>query len=137
MFEKYIDLIVNQIGLSKRERTVVKLILNGNSVKEIEDMLFVSDKTVKFHSTNCYKKIAKHFELEKVKDRKIISLIYNKTLENLVNQPELLSSAVIEHHKKLEESINNQTAEILELQKQLKKLNEKLNTPPTLPKGIL
>lgn len=44
------------LGLSKRESEVAGLILEGQTNKEIEEKLFISISTVKFHVGNIYKK---------------------------------------------------------------------------------
>lgn len=43
--------------LSKRELQVVNKILEGNSNKAIANALFISERTVKFHCANIYKKL--------------------------------------------------------------------------------
>lgn len=45
-------------GLSHREREVAILVSKGLANKEVADQLFVTEKTVKFHLTNLYKKLA-------------------------------------------------------------------------------
>ncbi|MBE8221782.1 MAG: response regulator transcription factor [Bdellovibrionales bacterium] len=44
-------------GLSQRESEVAELITQGLSNKEIANRLFVTEKTIKFHLTNIYKKM--------------------------------------------------------------------------------
>lgn len=44
-------------GLSNREAEVAGLVSTGLSNKEVADRLFVTEKTVKFHLTNIYKKM--------------------------------------------------------------------------------
>ncbi len=44
-------------GLSKRESEVAELVTKGLSNKEVADQLYVTEKTVKFHLTNIYKKM--------------------------------------------------------------------------------
>jgi len=44
-------------NISNREREVIKLIVNGKSNKEIEELLFISIKTVNNHKYNIYKKL--------------------------------------------------------------------------------
>ncbi|MBE8162573.1 MAG: response regulator transcription factor [Bdellovibrionaceae bacterium] len=44
-------------GLSPRESEVGELVTQGLSNKEIADRLFVTEKTIKFHLTNIYKKM--------------------------------------------------------------------------------
>ena len=44
-------------GLSNREAEVAELVTQGLSNKEVATRLFVTEKTVKFHLTNIYKKM--------------------------------------------------------------------------------
>ncbi len=44
-------------GLSKREAEVAELVATGLSNKEVASRLFVTEKTIKFHLTNIYKKM--------------------------------------------------------------------------------
>lgn len=44
-------------GLSKREAEVAELVSTGLSNKEVADKLFVTEKTIKFHLTNIYRKM--------------------------------------------------------------------------------
>lgn len=50
--------ILTQKGLSHREAEVAELVSRGLSNKEVANQLFVTEKTVKFHLTNIYKKMA-------------------------------------------------------------------------------
>lgn len=50
--------ILTQKGLSQREAEVAELVSKGLSNKEVANQLFVTEKTVKFHLTNIYKKMA-------------------------------------------------------------------------------
>lgn len=50
------------IKLTKRERDVLSLLVKGNTNKEMADMMFISEKTVKNHLTSIFKKLG-------VKDR--------------------------------------------------------------------
>lgn len=45
-------------GLSNREVEVAKVVVQGKTNKETANLLFVTEKTVKFHLTNIYKKLA-------------------------------------------------------------------------------
>lgn len=45
------------IGLSRREAEVASIVAKGKSNKEVATDLFVTEKTVKFHLTNIYKKM--------------------------------------------------------------------------------
>lgn len=46
-----------QDGLSECEAKVVQLVLKGISNRQIGSLLFISEKTVKFHLTRVFKKI--------------------------------------------------------------------------------
>lgn len=46
-----------QKGLSRRETDVAILVSKGLTNKEVANQLFVTEKTVKFHLTNLYKKM--------------------------------------------------------------------------------
>src|SRR5215475_103854 len=50
--------VLIQKGLSNREAEVAELVTKGLSNKEVANQLFVTEKTVKFHLTNIYKKMA-------------------------------------------------------------------------------
>lgn len=45
-------------GLSRREVDVAEWVVKGLSNKEIAEKLFVTEKTIKFHLTNIYKKMS-------------------------------------------------------------------------------
>lgn len=49
--------VLIQRGLSNREAEVAELVTKGLSNKEVANQLFVTEKTVKFHLTNIYKKM--------------------------------------------------------------------------------
>lgn len=49
--------ILVKSGLSQRESEVAELVTQGLSNKEIAGRLFVTEKTIKFHLTNIYKKM--------------------------------------------------------------------------------
>ncbi|MEQ1877779.1 MAG: helix-turn-helix transcriptional regulator [Bdellovibrionia bacterium] len=49
--------VLTQRGLSNREAEVAELVTKGLSNKEVASQLFVTEKTVKFHLTNIYKKM--------------------------------------------------------------------------------
>lgn len=44
-------------GLSRREAEVATLVISGLTNKEVASELFVTEKTVKFHLTNIFKKM--------------------------------------------------------------------------------
>ncbi len=50
--------VLIQKGLSNREAEVAELVTKGLSNKEVANQLFVTEKTVKFHLTNIYKKMS-------------------------------------------------------------------------------
>jgi len=45
------------VKLTKREIEVLTLVVQGNSSKEVADLLFVSKRTVDFHLANIYDKL--------------------------------------------------------------------------------
>ena len=49
--------VLIQKGLSNREAEVADLVTRGLSNKEIGNMLFITEKTVKFHLANIYTKM--------------------------------------------------------------------------------
>jgi DNA-binding CsgD family transcriptional regulator len=53
--QKATDLL-RTAGLSGRELEVAQLVATGLSNKEVASQLYVSEKTVKFHLTNIFKK---------------------------------------------------------------------------------
>jgi DNA-binding CsgD family transcriptional regulator len=52
-----LDNLVREYNISKREREIMELILEGKSNKEIEGQLFISFNTVKNHIYNLYQKL--------------------------------------------------------------------------------
>jgi DNA-binding CsgD family transcriptional regulator len=52
-----LDSLVREYNISKREREIMELILEGKSNKEIEGQLFISFNTVKNHIYNLYQKL--------------------------------------------------------------------------------
>lgn len=60
-------------GLSRREREVLNLMLNGFSNKSIAEKLFISEKTVKTHIYKSYKKLGISRRAE------VMSLLLNKS----------------------------------------------------------
>ena len=53
----FLDGVLKQRQISRREREIMELILQGKSNKEIEDSLFISYNTVKNHIYNLYQKL--------------------------------------------------------------------------------
>ena len=52
-----IEYKLRTVGLSNREVEVAKVVALGKSNKEVASRLFVTEKTIKFHLTNIYKKL--------------------------------------------------------------------------------
>ncbi len=52
-----LEILYQKFNISRREREIVELILQGKSNKEIEDSLFISLSTVKNHIYNVYQKL--------------------------------------------------------------------------------
>lgn len=44
-------------GLSHREMQVLQYLMQGKSNKSIADQLYLSERTIKFHCSNIYKKL--------------------------------------------------------------------------------
>lgn len=51
------EAVLGNHGISKRELEVIRLACSGKSNREIEELLFISEKTVKFHLSNAYRKL--------------------------------------------------------------------------------
>ncbi len=65
------------VELTHREREVMKLLAEGHTVKEVADLLSLSQKTVDTHKTNLMKKLDIHNRVELVKyaiHKKIIQI---------------------------------------------------------------
>ena len=54
--EKLINLLIMK-GLSNREAQVANLVSMGLSNKEVANQLFLTEKSVKYHLTNIYRKM--------------------------------------------------------------------------------
>jgi DNA-binding NarL/FixJ family response regulator len=50
--------VLKEKGLTTRERETAELVSKGLSNKEVASQLFITEKSVKFHLTNVYKKLA-------------------------------------------------------------------------------
>jgi DNA-binding CsgD family transcriptional regulator len=75
-------------GLTRREVEVAELVRSGLSNREVANKLFVTEKTVKYHVTNIYKKI-------KVKSRSqliVWCMPYLQMIEEETPQPEKSAS---------------------------------------------
>ncbi len=66
------------LKLTRREKDVLDLLVGGNSNKDIADMMFISEKTVKNHLTSIFKKLG-------VKDRTqaVVFAIKNNLVDEL------------------------------------------------------
>ncbi|MCP4148180.1 MAG: helix-turn-helix transcriptional regulator, partial [bacterium] len=62
--EAEMERIYEKYEISEREREIVALILKGKTNKDIEDVLFISLKTVKNHVYNIYRKFGVKTRLE-------------------------------------------------------------------------
>ncbi len=51
-------------GVSKRETEIIQLVCAGKSNREIEELLFISIKTVKFHLYSIYRKLGVRNRIE-------------------------------------------------------------------------
>jgi len=51
------ETVLENRGVSRRELEVIQLVCTGKSNREIKALLFISEKTVKFHLYNAYKKL--------------------------------------------------------------------------------
>lgn len=54
---KFVVDYLSEVGLSNREIETAVLVTKGLSNREIANQLFVTEKTIKFHLTNIYKKM--------------------------------------------------------------------------------
>lgn len=62
-----LEILIKKYDVSKREKEIIELLLEGRSNREIAEHLFISDNTVKTHVKNIYRKLG-------VKNR--VQLIY-------------------------------------------------------------
>ncbi len=58
------NLVYEKYNISTREQEIIELVLQGKTNKEIEDILFISVKTVKNHIYNVFKKVGVGTRLE-------------------------------------------------------------------------
>jgi DNA-binding CsgD family transcriptional regulator len=65
--EKEMNRLFTKYQISNREQEIIHLILKGKSNKEIEDTLFISLPTVKFHIYSIYKKMKVKNRLELIR----------------------------------------------------------------------
>jgi len=52
-----LETVLAGLGVTKREREIIQLVCTGKTNREIEACLYVSEKTVKFHLYNAYRKL--------------------------------------------------------------------------------
>jgi DNA-binding CsgD family transcriptional regulator len=52
-----LETVLESLGVTKREREIIQLVCTGKTNREIEACLYVSEKTVKFHLYNAYRKL--------------------------------------------------------------------------------
>jgi LuxR family transcriptional regulator, positive regulator of biofilm formation len=81
--------VLIQKGLSNREAEVAELVSKGLSNKEVANQLFVTEKTVKFHLTNIYKKMSVKSRAQLI----VWCLPHMNFVENTTNQPSTQISA--------------------------------------------
>jgi DNA-binding CsgD family transcriptional regulator len=65
--EKEMNRLFTKYQISNREQEIIHLILKGKSNKEIEDTLFISIPTVKFHIYSIYRKVKVKNRLELIR----------------------------------------------------------------------
>lgn len=75
--------VLTQKGLSNREAEVAELVVKGLSNKEVANQLFVTEKTVKFHLTNIYKKMSVKSRAQLI----VWCMPYQSFVENNVQEP--------------------------------------------------
>lgn len=78
-------------GLSKREAEVAEFVSRGLSNKEVADKLFVTEKTIKFHLTNIYRKMNISSRTQLI----VWSLPYMGFNQDPARQPEVRHEGVI------------------------------------------
>jgi DNA-binding CsgD family transcriptional regulator len=62
-----LDTVARQFNISKREREIMELILQGKRNKEIESLLYISRSTVKNHIYNLYQKLGVKSRVELIR----------------------------------------------------------------------
>lgn len=65
----------NKLGLSNRELEVLQLMARGMSNREIADSLFVSENTIKTHSSNLFEKLDVKRRTQAVEEGRKLGLI--------------------------------------------------------------
>ncbi len=83
--DEYSDLesVLRQYGITKREGEIIQLVSFGKSNNEIEEMLFISLKTVKYHIYNIYRNLNIKNRLE------LMNLITSLRKENSENRKDI------------------------------------------------
>lgn len=114
--------MMNIYRLSKREKEVAELLLEGKSNKQIAAALFISDGTVEFHLTKIYTKLSVGSRAEA-----IIRLSQpGKSLENGASKKTRVDALAVEHNSgespvaNMAESTNNISDPTLQAQEMLK-----------------
>lgn len=69
------EVMLHQLGLSKREHEVLELMAHGYSNQEIADRLFISLNTVKTHTANIFIKLDVKRRTQAVQKAKSLALI--------------------------------------------------------------
>jgi two-component system response regulator DegU len=55
--EAHITAVGDDVGLTRREREILALVSEGHSNRELAQMMWVTEQTVKFHLSNIYRKL--------------------------------------------------------------------------------
>lgn len=58
------DILFSKYGLTRREQEIATLLIGGKTNQEIEDTLFISRRTIKFHTYNIYRKTGVHSRIQ-------------------------------------------------------------------------
>jgi len=69
------DDALDRLGLTERERAVLELVAQGLSNREIGEKLFVSENTVKTHSSRLFDKMSVNRRMQAVQKGKEMGLI--------------------------------------------------------------
>ncbi|MBN2135130.1 MAG: hypothetical protein JW737_05330 [Acidobacteria bacterium] len=56
-FQDFAEQLLNKKGISRREKDIIQLIIDGHSNKEIQDKLYISIRTVESHIYRIYQKL--------------------------------------------------------------------------------
>jgi DNA-binding CsgD family transcriptional regulator len=96
-------------GLSKREQEVAVAALSKDTNKLIGSNLFISEKTVKFHLTNIYKKL-------RVSDRRDL-MVHLKKFSTGYTDAERVTPQVV--HEKIDVDVANMIRDSIEIKVEL------------------